>query len=64
MGEWSEFCLIRWNFREFSADGQASEIIMYSGSINGANFALFAGFWGKLCEICIIRWKFLPEDKT
>ena len=25
VGELSEFCLIRWNFREFSATGQASE---------------------------------------
>ena len=25
VGELSEFRLIRWNFREFSADGQASE---------------------------------------
>ena len=31
VGEWSEFHLIHWNFREFSADGQASESIMYSG---------------------------------
>ena len=92
---------ICWNFREFSADGQESEIIvvqishsspelwakcaksgqftgistsslpmvrhlkalMYSGSINGANFASFAGFWGKLRKICIIRWKFCQKTK-
>ena len=38
--------------------------LRYSGSINGANFASFVGFWGELCEICIIRWGFLPKDKT
>ena len=61
MGEWSKFCLIRWNFNEFSADGQASESIMYSGSINGANFASFTGFWHELREICIIHWKFCQK---
>ena len=93
---------IRWNFREFSADGQESESIvarisrsspelwakcaksgryagisegslqmvrnlkalMYSGSINGANFASFVGFWGELPEICIMCWGCLPKDKT
>ena len=64
VGEWSKFRLIRWNFREFSADGQASENIMYSGSINGANFASFVGFWGELRKICIIRWKFCQKTKT
>ena len=87
-----EIWSICWNFGEFSADGQESEIIvvrisrsspelwvkcmksgrftgistssllmvrhlkalMYSGSINGANFASFTGFWDKLREICII----------
>ena len=96
-----EIWSIRWNFREFSADGQESEIIvvrilrgspelwakcaksgrftgismssllmvrhlkvlMYSGSINGANFASFVGFWGELCKICIIRWKFCQKTK-
>ena len=32
--------------------------LMYSGSINGADFASFTGFWGELHEICMIRWKF------
>ena len=63
MGEWGKFRLIHWNFREFSADGQASESIMYSGSINGANFALFTGFWGELHGICLIRWKFCQKTK-
>ena len=96
-----EIWLIHWNFREFSVDGQESEIIvvrishsspelwvecmksgrftgisesslpmvrhlkalMYSGSINGANFASFTGFWGELCKICIIRWKFCQKTK-
>ena len=48
VGEWSEFCLICWDFKEFSADGQASESIMYRGSINGVNFASFAGFVGRI----------------
>ena len=101
MGEMCEIWSIHWNFREFSADGQESEIIvvqiscsspelwakcvksgqftgismsslpmvrhlkalMYSGSINGANFASFMGFWGELCEICIIRWRFCQKTK-
>ena len=63
MRKWSEFCLIHWNFNEFSADGQASESIMYSESINGANFASFAGFVGDLRGICIIRWKFCQKVK-
>ena len=92
--------LICWNFREFSANGQESEIIvvqilrsspelwvkctksgrfagistsslsmirhlkalMYSGSINGANFASFVGFWGELHKICIICWKFAKRQ--
>ena len=96
-----EIWSIRWNFNEFSADGQESEIIvvrisrslpelwvkcaksgqfagisesslpmvrhlkvlMYSGSINGANFASFVGFWGELHEICIIRWRFCQKTK-
>ena len=96
-----EIWLINWNFREFSADGQESEIIvvrilrslpelwakcaksgqfagismsslplvrhlkalMYSESINGANFASFMGFWGELHEICIIPWKFCQKTK-
>ena len=33
--------------------------LMYSGSINGANFASFAVFWGELHEICMNRWKFV-----
>ena len=37
--------------------------LMYSGSINGANFASFLGSWGELREICMIRWKF-AENKT
>ena len=37
--------------------------LMYSGSINGANFMWFAGFWGELCKICVIRWKFV-KSKT
>ena len=32
--------------------------LVYSGSINSANFISFAGFWGELHEICMIRWKF------
>ena len=36
---------------------------MYSGSMNGVNFALFMGFWGELREICIIRWKFCQKTK-
>ena len=63
MGEMHEIWSIRWNFREFSAYGQAPEI-MHSGSINDANFASFTGFWFELREICIIRWKFLPKNKT
>ena len=96
-----ELWSIRWNFREFSADGQESESIvaqisrsspelwakcvksgqfagisgsslpivrnlkafMYSGSINGANFASFTGFWGKLHKICIICWRFCQKTK-
>ena len=95
-----EIWSIRWNFNEFSADGQASEsivvqiscslpelwvkcaksgrfagismsslsmvrhlkVLMYSGSINGANFASFVGFWSKLHEICIICWKFAKRQ--
>ena len=37
--------------------------LMYSRSINGANFASFVGFWGELHEICIIRWKFCQKTK-
>ena len=37
--------------------------LIYSGSINGANFASFAGFWGELHEICIIRWRFCQKTK-
>ena len=36
--------------------------LMYSGSINGANFASFTEFWGELREICMIRWKFKFEN--
>ena len=64
VGEWSEFRLICWIFNEFFADGQESEIIMYSGSINGVNFASFTGFWGELCEICIICWKFFAKRQN
>ena len=101
MGEMHEIWSICWNFREFSADGQESEIIvvrilhsspelwvkctksgrfagismsslpmvrhlkalMYSGSINGANFASFAGFWGELREICMTRWRSCQKTK-
>ena len=93
-----EIWLIHWNFNEFSAYGQESEIIvvrilrsspelwaksgrfagistsslpmvrhlkalMYSGSINGVNFASFVGFWGELREICKIRWRFCQKTK-
>ena len=96
-----EIWSIRWNFREFSANGQESESIvvqilcsslelwvkcaksgrfagismsslpmvrhlkalMYSESINGANFASFTGSWGELREIYIIRWKFCRKTK-
>ena len=96
-----EIWSICWNFREFSADGQESEIIVvrilrsspelwvkcaksgrfagismsslpmvrhlktliYSGSINGANFTSFVGFWGELHEICIIHWRFCQKKK-
>ena len=37
--------------------------LMYSGSIDGANFASFVGLWGELHEICMICWKF-AENKT
>ena len=37
--------------------------LMYSGSINGANFASFMGSWGELSKICMIHWKF-AENKT
>ena len=50
VGKWSKFRLICWNFREFFANGQASESIMYSGSINGANFASLAGFVGRIAQ--------------
>ena len=63
VGEWSEFWLIRWNLREFSVHGQASENIMYSGSINGANFPSFTGFVGEWSEFRIIRWKFCQKTK-
>ena len=36
--------------------------LMYSGSINGANFASFTGFWGELRKICMIRWKFAEKQ--
>ena len=36
--------------------------LMYSGSINGANFASFMGFWGELHEICIIHWNFTKRQ--
>ena len=36
--------------------------LMYSGSVNGANFASFTGFWGELCETCIIRWNFTKRQ--
>ena len=36
--------------------------LMYSGSINSANFASFAGSWGELHEICIIRWNFCRKQ--
>ena len=35
--------------------------LMYSGSINGANFASFVVFWGELHKICMIRWKFVEN---
>ena len=35
---------------------------MYSGSINGVNFASFVEFWGELHEICMIRWKFAKRQ--
>ena len=54
---------IRWNFKEFSADGQHLKALMYSGSINGANFASFMGFWGELREICIILLVNLKMEK-
>ena len=37
--------------------------LIYSGSINGANFASFTGLWGELHEICIIRWRFCQKTK-
>ena len=37
--------------------------LMYSGSINGANFTSFMGVWGELCKICMIRWKFAEKTK-
>ena len=36
--------------------------LIYSGSINGANFTSFVGFWGELHEICMIRWKFAEKQ--
>ena len=37
--------------------------LMYSGSINGVNFAWFTGFWGELHKICVICWKFVEKKK-
>ena len=37
--------------------------LMYSRSINGANFTSFVGFWGELCKICIICWRFCQKTK-
>ena len=37
--------------------------LIYSGSINGVNFASFAGFVGELREICIICWRFCQKTK-
>ena len=37
--------------------------LMYSGSIIGVDFASFAGFWGELHKICIIRWRFCQKTK-
>ena len=36
--------------------------LMYSGPINGVNFASFTGFWGELCKISMIRWKFAERQ--
>ena len=33
VGEWSEFCLIRSNFLEFSVDRQRSEIIIHDNTL-------------------------------
>ena len=38
--------------------------LMYSGSINGANFESFMGFWGELHEICMFRWKFAKRQNS
>ena len=46
-----EIWLIRWNFREFSADGQESEIIVVQISRSLPEL-------GEMCEIWSIYWDF------
>ena len=61
--EWSEFCLIRWNFREFFAGGQASENKVYWMN-KWCEFSIIRGiFVGELHGICVICWKFWQKTK-